>query len=176
MKTRKGFTIIELLIVLSIVAILAGLILPAIAHARDKSQVKEAIQVNEVLYYKGVETRVTDYKGLVITIQMPNATLEDIRWRDLPDDERERLTRENRPYEQPQSPHVANVQPEPTRSTPVSSSSFPFLEGDIIRHKLNGWRGVVVTNDGNSGTIRFQINDQFQTVEGVREHEIRAGY
>ena len=70
MKNKKakktGFTLIELLVVMAIIALLLGILLPALNKARAKArQVKSATQLSQI--HKGLITYASDEDGIFPT-------------------------------------------------------------------------------------------------------------
>ena len=59
--SRSGFTLIELIIVIGVIAILAGLLLPALAKAKDRSRAIKCIS-NEKQMGVGIDLYVQDYQ------------------------------------------------------------------------------------------------------------------
>jgi prepilin-type N-terminal cleavage/methylation domain-containing protein/prepilin-type processing-associated H-X9-DG protein len=59
-RRRNGFTLIELIIVVGVIAILAGLLLPALAKAKDRSKAIKCVS-NEKQMGVGVDLYIQDY-------------------------------------------------------------------------------------------------------------------
>ena len=66
MKPKRGFTLIELLTVMAIIALLVGLLLPALAQARAKAQMtKDQTQIKQI--HAAWTTFSRDYNGIFPT-------------------------------------------------------------------------------------------------------------
>ncbi len=65
MKTKKGFTLVEIMIVVAIIGLLAAVGIPSILGAMEKSKVKaKARNVQDVLRAKGMTTLPVDMGGI----------------------------------------------------------------------------------------------------------------
>ncbi len=101
MKRPKGFTLIELLTVMAIIALLVGLLLPALAKARAKAQmIKDATQIKQI--HAAWVTFSRDYEGIFPTPGLINRLAVDdnslLDGREIPGRGPEDLTANNSAY------------------------------------------------------------------------------
>jgi prepilin-type N-terminal cleavage/methylation domain-containing protein len=83
MKPKRGFTLIELLTVMAIIALLVGLLLPALAQARAKAQMtKDQTQIKQI--HAAWATFSRDYNGIFPTPGIINRLFDPQLGRESP--------------------------------------------------------------------------------------------
>jgi prepilin-type N-terminal cleavage/methylation domain-containing protein len=83
MKPKRGFTLIELLTVMAIIALLVGLLLPALAQARAKAQMtKDQTQVKQI--HAAWTTFSRDYAGIFPTPGIINRLQDPVLGKESP--------------------------------------------------------------------------------------------
>jgi len=83
-RPRPGFTLIELLVVIAIIAILAAMILPALAHAKQKGQ--QAACVNNARQQTLTVFKYADDNGNILPpVAFNDANSNEVDWPSLLD-------------------------------------------------------------------------------------------
>jgi prepilin-type N-terminal cleavage/methylation domain-containing protein len=83
MNGKRGFTLIELLTVMAIIALLVGLLLPALAQARAKAQMtKDQTQIKQI--HAAWTTFSRDYDGVFPTPGIINRLFDEVLGRESP--------------------------------------------------------------------------------------------
>ena len=81
MRLRKGFTLIELIVVIAIIAILAAILLPVFAQAREKGRQTQCLS-NERQIATAILMYTQDYSETLPPVVTWNATKQYVLWPD----------------------------------------------------------------------------------------------
>ena len=73
MRTRKGFTIVELVIVIAVIAILAAVLIPSFSGIVEKTEKNTALKLAEAAYKEARAQALEDYNKDPVTYNLPRA-------------------------------------------------------------------------------------------------------
>jgi len=136
MKRTKGFTLVELLVVMAIIALLLGLLLPALAKARMTArQVKDSTQLNQI--HKAWTTAAREFNGAFPTPGMVNRL--PVNGQQIPGKGAEDITKNSHDnlysyciMQNMISPQIC-VSPSESSSNVAIASDFNYNKYDIVQ-------------------------------------------
>ncbi len=122
-QSRRGFTLVELLTVIAIIGVLAGIIIPIVGRARESARVSQQTS-NMRQIGTGLALYAQDQRGVLPrpsnnTFTMPNGNVRtDVRWMELIND---------------------YLQPRGTNSSAFLHQSNPIWQSPFANNASGGW-------------------------------------